>query len=153
VCIGNYSLLSAFCGAAAFKLIGQGLFYIQRFYAQVFCIAFLLTTHALIAVAAPDPRPGKAVHRNRADDWEADAGLAFIRGFAGILAVATAINILIRFLDYQDHYHGIKSEYYTFAAARALIPYLFWTTIKGYSWILNKSTGKADVGREAEGDT
>jgi hypothetical protein len=143
-----------FWGALLFKLLGQGFFYVRRPDAEALDIAFLLLAHAFIAIAASGGfRSDEGALRGRAVMLEVDAALGFIRGFAGILAVTVALAILKPFLPYPDHKHGIKSEYYTFAAARALVPYLFWTTMMAYSSILNKSTHKSSLGEELPADT
>ena len=132
---------SYFSLALLFKVFGQILFYVAGGDTEVLDLAFLLLAHALIAVAASGGlRSAGVTLHGGASNFEAP--LAFIRALAGIFAVTMALVILRPFLDYPDHNQRIKSEYYTFAAARAFIPYLFWTTMKAYYGVVGRSTSK-----------
>jgi hypothetical protein len=142
-----------FCVALLFKFIGQGFFYIRRFDAQTLDLAFLLLAHVLIAIAASGgPRPAEPALRGRAGILESHASLAVIRGFAGTLAVAIALAILNPFFAYPGWNEAV-SEYYTLAAARALVPYLFWTMMLTYSSIVYRSTQRSNLSEEPPIDT
>jgi hypothetical protein len=130
--------------ALLFKLFGQSFFYIKWSDAEVLDGAFLLLAHVVIGIAAfGGLRPRDTTLRDRAGILEVNAALAVLRCFAGFLAVAVALALLIPLYACAERYHSTKIEFYTLAGARALIPYLFWTTMVAFSWSLNKSRYKA----------
>ena len=105
--------------ASVFKFFLQGLFYVQN--AAIIDSAFLLFAHFLIAAAmSRGARPVGAA----------------IQGFAGVFAVAIGLMILRQAEIYAERNQSFEILFFTYAAARVLIPLLFWTTLLALAPIL-----------------
>jgi hypothetical protein len=110
-----------FCLAAVFKLIGQSLFYVHD--AGLLDCTFLLLAHFVIGAVA-----------FRGSSFE----MGILQGVAGIAAVFVGLFVFQQ-LELDAQYHqSSKALYFTYALTRALVPYLFWTTLLVVAWISKK---------------
>ena len=135
--------------AAALLLKLMSLLSAKWFHIEAFNIGFLLLAHALMFIAASGGlHAEEAALQSRARILRMPAAFILIRGVLGMLAVVFALAILSPFPDYPESDRAV-SEYCTLAATRAIVPYLFWTTLLAYPWILKRSARIAAPGNDS----
>jgi hypothetical protein len=118
-----------FSAGAFMKLCCQSLFYVQN--AAFYDTAFLLVTHFLIASGFRKFHPVATA----------------LRGNAGLVAVAVALVVLSPFEAHGHQSHSKEYAFYTYAAARAFVPYLFWTALLIFDHIYNAATARCRTPR------